>query len=241
MKNRSEFEIFSTEQCDRVRTAMQVWRRRWCASVVGSLAVLVMLGIAQGAKATLLISEVFYDAVGSDDGLSFVEIFGDPGLTLNGVQIVGVNGADGRETHVLNLAGVIPEDGFFVLADRLTGGSTLVSNADLILNFDLQNGPDSVLLRRNGVTLDAVGYGSFLPEDFFSGEGMAVSGAAAGSSVARHFADMDTNNNFADFVAATPTPGWGPVSAVPEPGTASLFCLGLLGLRVFGRKRSPLL
>ena len=31
-----------------------------------------------------LISEVYYDAVGSDDGLSFVELWGAPGTDLDG-------------------------------------------------------------------------------------------------------------------------------------------------------------
>ncbi len=196
-----------------------------------------VLVLPQLANATLLLSEVFYDAVGSDDGLSFVEIFGDPGMSLSGVQVVGINGADGRETHVLNLASVIPDDGFFVLADRLTGGGTLVSNADLVLNFDLQNGPDSVILRAGGNTLDAVGYGEFLPGDFFFGEGQSVPSSAAGFSASRRFANVDTDDNSADFVVIAPTPGSGPLAAVPEPGTASLVLLGLASLHALGRKQ----
>lgn len=237
MQDRIKRKTVFTQKCDTSQAGLPAWRGGWGWRWAGVLALLGVLGAPQLAKATLLISEVFYDAAGSDDGLSFVEIFGDPGSTLDGVQVVGVNGADGRETHLLNLTGVIPEDGFFVLADRLTGGGTLVSEADFILNFDLQNGPDSVLLRSGGVTLDAVGYGEFLPEEFFLGEGTAAPGAAAGSSVARLFANIDTNDNLADFVVATPTAGWAPMSAVPEPGTACLLGLGLAGLQIFGGTR----
>ena len=42
-----------------------------------------------------MISEFFYDAVGSDDGLSFVELYGTPGASLTGLFVEGVNGANG--------------------------------------------------------------------------------------------------------------------------------------------------
>lgn len=236
MQEKLERERFYTQKRDIYRMR-SIARRRVRRSLIGCFVWLGVVSLPQWANATLLISEVFYDATGSDDGLAFVEIFGDPGMSLSGVQVVGINGADGHETHVLNLAGVIPDDGFFVLADRLTGGGTLVPEADLILNFDLQNGPDSVILRAGGNTLDAVGYGTFLPSDFFFGEGQAVSGAVAGSSVERRFANIDTNNNLADFIVAAPTSGSGSLSAVPEPGTASLVLLGLASLHALGRKQ----
>ena len=47
----------------------------------------LLLGLALAptpARGLPLISEVFYDAVGSDDGMSFVEIFGAPGSSLDG-------------------------------------------------------------------------------------------------------------------------------------------------------------
>ena len=87
--------------------------------------------------------------------------------------------------------------------------------------------------------IDAVGYGSFGPGEVFAGEGSPAPDAPAGASLARHFADVDTDDNAADFgVLATPSPGVAPVS-VPEPATALLFGCGLAGLARAGRPRGP--
>ena len=198
-----------------------------------ALATLVPLlcGLAAPAGALPLISEVFYDAVGSDDGLSFVEIFGTPGTVLDGISLEGINGANGSVGPVVTLAGVIPADGFFVVADGDASGITLVSEADLIGSFDFQNGPDSVLLRGAGGVIDALGYGAFGAGEVFAGEGSPAADAPAGSSLARRFADVDSDDNAADFVVlGAPTPGTAPLAVVPEPASGALFGLGLAGL-----------
>lgn len=195
---------------------------------------MILLATASTARASLLISEVFYDAVGSDDGRVFVELYGAAGTVLDGYAVRGVNGSGGAFTPVLALSGVVPESGFFVVADRVgTTEVTEVANAGLLLNFDFQNGPDSVeLLDPAGVVLDAVGYGEFAVGDVFAGEGNAASGASSGSSIARRFANVDTNDNAADFlVLASPTPGIGEI-AVPEPGGAMLFGVALGAMAV---------
>ena len=45
---------------------------------------------------------------------------------------------------------------FFVVADEASGGGTAVLGADLVAPFELQNGPDSVVLRQGVSVLDAV-------------------------------------------------------------------------------------
>ena len=62
----------------------------------------VLLGLATSASAAPLLSEVFYDAVGSDDGQSFVELYGTPGTDLTGLTIEGVNGSNGAVTVSAN-------------------------------------------------------------------------------------------------------------------------------------------
>ena len=115
-----------------------------------------LLGLAPGtAAATPVIAELFYDAVGSDDGSTFVEIYGEPGTVLDGLTVEGVNGAGGGIGPIVSLFGVIAEDGVFVLADRLSDGSTFVSDFDQLANFDFQNGPDSVQLVDGDVVIDA--------------------------------------------------------------------------------------
>jgi hypothetical protein len=83
-----------------------------------------------------------------------------------------------------------------------------VENADLVANFDFQNGPDSIVLRDGAGIVDAVGDGSFTSAHFFAGEGTPAPDPPGGSSVARWFADVDTGDNAADFrVLGEPTPG----------------------------------
>jgi len=192
----------------------------------------VLLGAAPALAAPLL-SEVYYDAVGVDDGQSFVELYGAPGSSLAGLVIEGVNGTGGTITHTLPLSGVFGADGLFVLADRTSAGTTLVADADLLLDFDLQNGPDSVRLRSAAGVLDALGYGVFAAGEIFAGEGTPALDPVAGLSVARLFANLDTDDNATDFVAGAPTPG---VATLPEPSSAALLGLGLLGLARLGRR-----
>ena len=107
-----------------------------------SLALAVLAGLApRPALALPLISELFYDAVGSDNGHSFVELYGAPGASLEGLVLEGVNGAGGAIGPTIVLSGAIPADGFFVVADDQGDGTTLVAEADLLSNFDFQNGP----------------------------------------------------------------------------------------------------
>ena len=85
------------------------------------LALLLMSGVARAGVIT--ISELLYDAAGQDDGFTFVEIYGPPGLLLDEVVLVGVNGRDGALTHQVALDGYrVPADGFLVLADGFEGG-----------------------------------------------------------------------------------------------------------------------
>ncbi len=193
-----------------------------------ALGALVWVAAAPALAASVNLSEVLYDAASSDDGRLFVELWGPAGTSLEGWSVEGVNGADGVASPIVVLSGAIPADGFFVLADATTAGVTEIPNADLLANFDFQNGPDSVVLRGPlGEVVDALGYGVFAPGDFFAGEGSAAPDPAAGSSLARLFADVDTNDNLADFAAlAAPTPGSAPLAQVPEPGAAPLVALG---------------
>ena len=110
------------------------------------------------------------------------------------------------------------------------------------MNFDLQNGPDSLVLRDPaGSVVDALGYGAFgMGAGAYAGEGMPAPDPPAGHSLARRFANLDTDDNAVDFVVlAMPTPGF---AAVPEPrpGDLVLFGLGLCALgSIRARRREP--
>jgi hypothetical protein len=206
---------------------------------LGFVSIAALTALASGgAQALPVLSELYYDAVGSDDGESFVEIHGLPGTSLEGFAIDGINGTNGAVGPTILLGGAIGASGLFVVADRRTDGTSSVARADLLANFDFQNGPDSIVLRLGASVLDALGYGTFVTGEINAGEGAPAPGVSAGSSLARRFANVDTNDNAADFVVlTTPTPGSAPISAVPEPGSALLLGLGLSGLASVPRPR----
>jgi len=189
-------------------------------------------------RAAPVISELFYDASGSDAGLAFVELFGAPGESLGGLMLEGVNGGNGAVYTSITLSGIIPADGVFVIGDDAGGGMTSVPNTDLVADVDYQNGPDSVVLRDTNGVLDAVGYGNFGATDHFDGEGEAAPDPLAGSSIARINPGLDSQNNRADFMVLTlPTPGSVPsVSSVPVPAAIWLFGCGLVAVATVARR-----
>ena len=182
------------------------------------------------------ISELLYDAIGTDNGTVFIELYGAPGTSLDGWHVEGVNGADGAVGPIVTLSGQIGSDGFFVLADS-DAGATQVANADLLANFDFQNGPDSVVLRDAlGNVLDALGYGVFGATDIFAGEGQRGAGRRRGSeprALVRQ--PRHATTTLADFALLdVPTPGTGPI-AVPEAGRGG----AARAVRVRALRRAP--
>jgi hypothetical protein len=166
---------------------------------------------------SLIIDEVLYDASASDtDGNEFIELFGTPNTNISGYQVVIVNGADGEILKVINLPenSQIKDRGIFLIADSRTNQPTVsnILGADLLDNFDPQNGPDAIqLLDDQGHLLDAVTYGtgsvSTAKNGLATGEGAPAPNVVAGHSISR-VDGKDSNDNATDFIdLANPTPG----------------------------------
>lgn len=187
------------------------------------------LAMAPPARAgTIRISEVLVNPDGTDNGKTFVELVGPVGASLAGYTIVGIDGGTGTAYLTADLSAfVVPSDGIFVAADAASG-VTSVAGADAVFeSLDPQNGPDSLQLRLGATVIDAIGYGDFASA-IFAGEGSPSPTPPSGQSLARIFANLDTDNNAADFALAAPTPGaaaFSTASPVPEP--CSLFLLGM--------------
>ena len=214
------------------------YRKKQVTRLVQAVFAVTAVCAVAAVQARTVISEVLYDAAGTDNGNVFVELFGTPGTLLDGLLLEGVNGTDGSVYRSVLLAGTIPADGIFVIGDDSGDGTSLVGQADLVADIDFQNGPDSIQLRDSGGVLDALGYGDFSTA-IFAGEGSAAPDAASGQSLARFNPWLDSDNNLSDFlVLDVPSPGAVPVSAVPVPPAVLLFLSGFAGLAGIARRGS---
>ncbi|MCA9728337.1 MAG: lamin tail domain-containing protein, partial [Candidatus Eisenbacteria bacterium] len=177
------------------------------------------------AFAQIVINEVVYDNAGSDTHC-WLELKGPGGMSLDGLEVVGVNGNGGVEYQAISLAGqTIPADGYFVISqDGTTPNSDMTDS-----NVNYQNGPDNIVLRdaTSLEVLDALGYGNFGATDIFVGEGSPAPGQTNDISLARCPDGEDTNDNSVDFVLdADPTPGTANDAQCGGPGdpTAVSLC-----------------
>jgi hypothetical protein len=101
-------------------------RRKLCTRLTQSIVALSVLLSPAVVPAQTVISEVLYDAASTDNGNVFVELFGSAGTVLDGWLLEGVNGADGSIYRSVALAGVIPADGVFLIADDSGDGTSVI-------------------------------------------------------------------------------------------------------------------
>jgi hypothetical protein len=189
-----------------------------------------------------VIQEVLYDGAGSDADDVFTEIFGIPGMNLEGWSLVGVNGGNGDIYQTVSLQGaVIPSDGILLIATS-SAETELATYRDFLGAVDWQNGPDAIQLHDSqGKIIDALQYGDAGVNN--AGEGTPAADVSAGWSLSRDVFGTDTNDNFADFMPTLlPTPGIGPTpdtepTPVPEPGTLVLLTTSILGWIVYARMK----
>ena len=110
--------------------------------------------------APVVIQELLYDGSGTDAPEAFTELFGEPGMMLDGWLLVGINGSTGTAYRQVDLTGaVIPTDGVLVVATS-SAEPGLAAVRDVVASVDWQNGPDAVqLLDPAGTIVDAIQYG----------------------------------------------------------------------------------
>ena len=110
-------------------------------------------------QAQVVINEVDADQVGTD-AAEFIELYGTPGQSLNGMVMVWFNGAAATSYKTIDLSGnVIPASGYFVL------GNTGVANVNVTFTGNtLQNGADAIAIYTataaawpNGTAVSATG------------------------------------------------------------------------------------
>lgn len=160
-----------------------------------------LLLLLPGVAADVVINEVFYNPLGSDAGKEFVELYNnaDSAVSLKNYVLESGNGANPNDWTVewQGTVEIIPARGYFLVAEP-----NVSSAANFVTDLDLQNGPDSVRLRRNLTVIDTVGYGNLLFGEYY--EASPAAPAREGYSLSR--SGPDTNNNSKDFVESVPSP-----------------------------------
>ncbi|MCA8997222.1 MAG: S8 family serine peptidase, partial [Planctomycetaceae bacterium] len=200
---------------------------KYYAKITGAQNAIQMYELSVNSKAgtpVVLINEVDSDTAGTDV-LEFVELFGAPNASLDGLTLVFYDGATDQSYRAIDLDGhTLDGTGYFVI------GNSGVANVDLVFSNDqLQNGADAVALYTanavdfpNGTAvttvnlIDAVVYDTDDADDTGlltllnmgqpqvnengngNSEGHSLQRIANGSGGARN-----TNS----FLAASPTPG----------------------------------
>ncbi|HMB71440.1 MAG TPA: hypothetical protein VKU85_19180, partial [bacterium] len=153
-----------------------------------------------------VLNEVYYDPAGADGGYEFVEIVVAEGaatpLPLAGWRLETGNGATPGQWR---LAWEGDDRDTLTAAPLVLGESGVEPPPWVVLDLDLQNGPDACRLVAPDGSADVLGWGEEL--DPLLREGRAAPDVPSGRSLARRPDGLDTQDNQRDFTAADPSPG----------------------------------
>jgi len=160
----------------------------------------------------LVINEIDYDNAFTDTA-EFVEILNTSAspISLNGVMLSFVNGADGLTYRAVFLgsAGVLAAGGYLVVGNVTpSGGGALFINIGASSEA-IQNGPDGIRLETSTLVLDSVAYEGTFASTPATGEGGAApaDNSLLNESICRIPNGSDTDNNSVDFQTCTITAG----------------------------------
>ena len=184
----------------------------------------LLLALLVGAmQAQVVINEVDADQFGTD-AAEFIEIYGTPGQSLNGMVMVWFNGAAGTSYKTTDLTGYsIPASGYFVIGNagvtnvNLTfAGNTLQNGADAIAIYSatIASWPNGTAVSTTGL-VDAVVYGTADPDattllNTLTAGQPQVDELAATSTLnnsSSRLPDGGAPFNSTSYVAQLPTPG----------------------------------
>ena len=217
--------------------------KTFLSAAVLSLAVLPdRASVAVPLVESLVISEVFYDAPGADDGLEWVELFNGTRSTIElSGWLLGFGGAD-YTTGRMRLSGLIGPGAYFVAGGPHAVAANSAPRFDLLIDIE----PD---LQNSGATADGIGLFQLDPADI-TDSSLPHDTVVYGSTNTNGLLDPFGNTNVVHIAdappgvslerisatlwrhAVEPTPGSGPLDSqtLPEPGTAVLLLttLGLL-------------
>jgi len=163
------------------------------------------LAAACAPPAHVLVTEVYYDALGDDTGHEFVELFNPTAapIALSGARLEAGDGA-GAGRWTLRWTGS-PRDTLAPGARFVIGGASVSPAPQAIVTLDLQNGPDAVRMVWPDGAVEVVGYGALAFPEYSCGA--PAPDVASGLALARVPDDADLGSNALDFRAASPTPG----------------------------------
>ena len=158
-------------------------------------------GIPPCSAAGLTINEIYPNPDGTDGDREFIEISGPPNSSALGILLTVYRASDATQNFVVSLRGTFDANGLM-----LVGGAG-VTGARVALTESLPNSNAYYQLTAcGGAYADSLLYAETIAQGLRT-EGSPIAAPGDGEAFARCPARGDTNDNLADFEAATPTPG----------------------------------
>lgn len=158
-------------------------------------------GVPPCSAAGLAINEIYPNPDGTDGDREFIEISGPPSSSALGILITVFRASDGEQNFVVSLRGTFDENGLMLVAGAGVPG------ARVALTESLPNSNAYYLLTAcGGAYADSLIYADTIVQGLRT-EGAPIAAPGDGEAFSRCAERADTNDNSADFEAATPTPG----------------------------------
>jgi hypothetical protein len=158
-------------------------------------------GVPPCSAAGLAINEIYPNPDGTDGDREFIEISGPPNSSALGILLTVFRASDGEQNFVVSLRGLFDANGLMLI------GGAGVPGSRVALTEALPNTNGYYLLTAcGGAYADSLIYADTIVQGLRT-EGTPIAAPGDGEAFSRCAERGDTNDNLADFEAATPTPG----------------------------------